>query len=288
MPKPSVLFLNGPADMAKEELISHLRKKFETSCIAINRVDLLGMLNAYDEEKEESHEWLVPKIIKGILNNGVYVLFDAFLPTRRMEQYVAQMRGLPCYWIGIFLNDHGSELYDFSVNLRAASKTRSVIEQSDDVDESTNKCEELTQDCEKTAHDDEELTNDCEKTTDDSKELTDDTEKVADSEEEFTENENYLYDEYEDETFRQMSPRRCANVIFDFIMNNQPKYFQSVRDVDVVSRRRTIEERETYDNTRVYIKAKPVFSSFEEMQEYKENKFRSLKNKYTKYDEEKE
>ena len=120
--KPFILFLNGPENDAKRRLIASVRKNFEEQvCVNINRKELLKMFDAkkdINEESEESHEWIIPKVMKSIVNNGVFVVLDAFLPTRRINQYADQMKGLPCYWIGVFFKDYKSEeFYDFNVKI---------------------------------------------------------------------------------------------------------------------------------------------------------------------------
>lgn len=116
---PSIIFLNGPENNEKRALISNLKAQFkENACVVINRKELIRMFNAEHETPEESYEWIVAKVLKNILNNGVIVLFDAFLPSRRMQQYVQQMNGLPCYWIGVFFKEYSQDFYDFSVQLK--------------------------------------------------------------------------------------------------------------------------------------------------------------------------
>ncbi len=127
--KPSVIFLNGPEDDRKRTLVSAVRKKFQdNACVAINRKELLNMFNAHDTEQDESFEWIVAKVLKNLVNNGVFILFDAFLPSRRMQQYVQQMNGLPCYWIGVFFGEHDTQFYDYTVQIKSSKVGSSDLE----------------------------------------------------------------------------------------------------------------------------------------------------------------
>lgn len=117
---PYILFLNGPECQAKLQLLQSLKSKFSDDvCIYVNRKETLKMFNAHNDSLEESFEWVLQKMLKSIINNGVFIIFDVFLPTRRMNQYALQLKGLPCYWLGVFIkdisDDFSKEFYDYSV-----------------------------------------------------------------------------------------------------------------------------------------------------------------------------
>jgi hypothetical protein len=206
---PSIIFLNGPMCNVKHQLTAELRKRFtENACVTINRKVFLNMLmgnvdnNSSDQAfqgADESHEWIVLKVVKNILNNGAFVIFDAFLPSRRVKQYVEAMHGLPCYWIGIFFQDkfkdlegdsdsqtwrHDNEFYDFTVK---------VIGENEDKNEFKNATEENTEENEMI--------------------------------------ENAV-------TFDGLSIDEAVDAIYKFVENGSPKCFQATREVEKVARKR--------------------------------------------------
>ncbi len=134
-----IIFINGPEIKAKKELIKQLKNKFEENAtVLIERKALLNMFNAYGENAEESYEWILLKVLKNVVNNGVTILFDGFLPSRRITQYTTAMKGLPCYWIGVFFKEADSEFYDFSVKLNAEISSEDLndaIELTKDIEE---------------------------------------------------------------------------------------------------------------------------------------------------------
>lgn len=117
--KPFLLFLNGPENETKQQLCAILQRKFSDQvCVYINRKMQLKMFNNKQDE-DESYEWLIHKMLKHFIVQGVFVIFDGFLQTRRTKQYAQSLDGLPLYWIGLFFSAEKSEMskefYDFHV-----------------------------------------------------------------------------------------------------------------------------------------------------------------------------
>ena len=307
--KPSIIFLNGPENAEKRLLLAKLRTKFETSCVVISRKDLLEMFNAHDEDKSESYEWLVTKVLKNILNNGVVVLFDAFLPSRRIEQYVTQMKGLPCYWIGVFFKEYSNQMYDFSVKL---AENQCKIEEENSENEGFCDLEDDSEEIEFLVCEDENECGKCQIGNDkelffEEKTCQNDEEEESEEEEEDSEEEESEEDgqnsEFDEENLENvdendadsevvgMSCNKAAKAIFEFVNNNKPTCFETLRDVEFVARKRDIDSRSLnknlpFGNNIIERKEELTFATPEEKREYKERRFRSLKNKYSREDSE--
>lgn len=330
MLKPSIIFLNGPDNTSKQYLLANLRKKFPTSCVVINRKNLLDMFVADKEEKTESYEWLIAKVIKNILNNGVFVLFDGFLPTRRVEQYVSQMHGLPCYWIGIFFKEYNQQLYDFSVKIEDLDERNARLDERDarkrlsaeryqkqyddeyDQDQDEYDQDEYYESEESNQNEEEVESAEFDENEECANKEFEDVIKEANDiqleDEDFSKdecelilaNENSVIEQNQDnqekdsqeqsEVFKEsakLSIESAANAIFEYISENSPRYFESMRSVEFVARKREIDTRSlnenSYRNNYMEVEKEPlVFATPEEKRAYKESKFRSLKNKYSR------
>lgn len=117
--KPFIIFLNGPENETKQKLCASLQVKFEEEvCIYFNRKMQLKMFNNKQDD-EESYEWVIHKMLKNFILQGIFVIFDGFLQTRRTKQYSQSLDGLPLYWIGVFFSSEKSEMsqefYDFHI-----------------------------------------------------------------------------------------------------------------------------------------------------------------------------
>lgn len=261
---PSVIFLNGPQDDQKRQLVRELRKKFEEhACIVINRKELLDMMNGYDAVQDESFEWIAAKVVKNIVNNGVFVIFDAFLPSRRMQQYVQQMSGLPCYWIGVFFKEHDAEFYDYTVQIKlrepvANDETVSELAQNEEVNESSQ--EDGT--------------------------IEDDT--IEEFNETQLQDEAAVVEVVQEAVFiKTPKPiRRAASDIYEYVSSNAPRCFESFKSVEFSARKRMIGRNDKYEEPqhemRQEKREKPEFANADEKRAYKDKKFRSLKTKFKK------
>jgi len=268
---PSVIFLNGPQDDQKRQLVRELRKKFEEhACIVINRKELLDMMNGYDAVQDESFEWIAAKVVKNIVNNGVFVIFDAFLPSRRMQQYVQQMSGLPCYWIGVFFKEHDAEFYDYTVQI----KLRDPVVSDEAVSE-------LAQE-----HNQDDHVSDDAQTAEEHVIEDDVTEEL--NETQFQDEAAVVQVAQEVVFIKTPKPiRRAAIDIYEYVSSNSPRCFESFKSVEFSARKRMIGSKDKYEEPesqyeRQEKREKPVFANADEKRAYKDKKFSSLKTKFQK------